>query len=484
MTSEARLRPASVWFTRLASPYHFCPPPAGSRLDRERNLTHSSRSRAVKTANLVFTAIWLAAVSGTASAQPAATPPPVALTLQDALERALRYNLQILTSDQQVESARGAHLRSLSGLLPSVDAHAVDTQQTANLAAFGFQGSLFPGLPTLIGPFNVFDARVQVSQPLLDLSALHEIRRREFSLDAARLDERNARDVVTLAATSLYLQAVAGARRITAVRTQVEIAESLLKLATELHDAGVTAGIDSVRARVQVASQRQRLIAAESGFAKQKLQLARAIGLPAAQPIELTELDSVVAMPALGIEDAVQRAKSARPDYLAVLARVQAAEEEHRAAKADALPSVHASGDVGAIGATIGSARTTYSFGGVVRVPVFNNDRRGREVETAAALRARQAEAEDFAQQVESEVRSAFLDVQAAEQQLAVARDRVDLANQELGLARSRFSAGVSSNLEVIQAQDEVAAAAEIEISSGYAYDAAKATLARTLGPR
>ena len=163
-----------------------------------------------------------------------------------------------------------------------------------------------------------------VGAQVVDLHRLHVDRQyaeRLDRIDAEKLLVRaaelaNARDVVTLAATSLYLQAVAGARRIAAVRTQVEIAESLLKLATELHDAGVTAGIDSVRARVQVASQRQRLIAAESGFAKQKLQLARAIGLPAAQPIELTDLDSVVAMPALGIEAIKAKCAEVRIDYV------------------------------------------------------------------------------------------------------------------------------------------------------------------------
>ena len=147
------------------------------------------------------------------------------------------------------------------------------------------------------------------------------------------------------------------------------------------------------------------------------------------------------------------------------------------------MPSLHVNGDFGAIGTAPGDARRTYSVSANVRVSLFDQDRRGREVENAATLRQRQSEVADLAQRIEAEVRTAFLDVQAAEQQLAVARERVSLAGQELSLARTRFTAGVTNNLEVIQAQDEVAAASDIEVAATYAVNVARAGLVRTLGP-
>jgi len=140
-------------------------------------------------------------------------------------------------------------------------------------------------------------------------------------------------------------------------------------------------------------------------------------------------------------------------------------------------------GDFGAMGSAPSDARRTYSVSANVRVPLFDQDRRGREVENAATLHQRQSETADLAQRIEAEVRTAFLDVQAAEQQLAVARERVSLAGQELSLARTRFTAGVTNNLEVIQAQDEVAAASDIEVAATYAVNVARAGLVRTLGP-
>jgi outer membrane protein TolC len=413
----------------------------------------------------------------------AASPEPVVLTLSMAVERALQHNLGVLTLEQQVESARGSRWRSLTGLLPSVAVQSGQTFETTNLAAFGFDPSLFPGLPSIVGPFGVFDARVFVSQPLLDLSALNDVRRSAHALDAATFESRNARDVVVLVVTDRYLQTVTAANRIAAVQAQVATAEGLLKLATDLRNAGVTPGIDVVRAKVQLRAQQQRLIVAQNAFAKQKLQLARAIGIPSAQPIELSDTDTTVPRPALTLEQALQRASASRTDYQAALARVRAAESDYRAARTDALPSLHVNADYGALGASPSDARRTYSVSGTVQVPVFDAGRRkSRLIETAAGLRERQAAAADFADRIASDVRSAFLDVQAAEQQLAVSREQVDLANQELGLAQTRFSAGVTSNLEVIQAQDEVATATENEMASAYAFNAAKAALVRTLG--
>ena len=279
----------------------------------------------------------------------------IALTLPAAVERALRYNLGILTFEAQVDSARAARWHSLAALLPAIDARIGETRQTTNLAAFGFDRSLLPGVPSVVGPFPIFDARVYVSQPLIDLSARREVAASRFRLDAARLEARDARDVVVLLTTSLYLQAVAHAQRIEAVRQQVASAQSLLALAVTLHDAGATAGIDVVRAQVQLRAQRQRQIAAETDFAKGTLQLARVVGVPAAQPLELTDRDTSVPLPAATLDEAIAQAAAARADYQAARARVQAAVAAHAAAQAAALPSVRAGVDYGAIGSSPGT---------------------------------------------------------------------------------------------------------------------------------
>jgi outer membrane protein TolC len=408
---------------------------------------------------------------------------PLPLTIADAIQRALKYNLGVLTLEQQVASARGARWRSLTGLLPNVQARANETRETVNLAALGFDASLFPGIPSLVGPFNVFDARVSVAQPVVDLSALNDVRRAGHALDAARFESRSSRDLVVLVVANLYLQAVAGASRIDAARAQVTTAEALLQLANNQRSAGVVPAIDALRAQVQRDLQRQRLIAAENAFAKEKLDLARAIGIPVAQQIELIDRVPYSAMVPLTLEQALHRATDARADYQAALARVRAAQADRRAVQTELLPSLRVSADVGTIGPSPSETKRTYSMLGLVRVPLFEGGRhQGRVLETEAALREREAEAQDFAQRIESDVRRAWLDLQAAEQQLTVARGVVDLANAELAQAQNRFQAGVTSNLEVVQAQESVATAAENQIDSLYAHNLAKVALARAMG--
>lgn len=411
-----------------------------------------------------------------------ATSETLQLGLQDAVSRGLQHNLGIIAVEQQVASARGSRLRTLRELLPRADARVSDVRQTSNLAAFGFDSSLFPGIPTLVGPYSIFDARVSVSQTLFDLSARSDLRNKDAALAASQADSENARDVVAFVVTSLYFQAASSASRIDSVRSQVTTAEALLAQATTLRNAGAAPGIDVARAGVQVQVQKQRLIAAETDYAKQVLQLQRAIGIPTGQHIELADRTLALTTPPLTLDDALGRAARSRADYRASVERVRAAEAALKASRQDALPVVAVAGDVGTIGSNPGNARRTYAMSANVRVPLFDPDRTGRVIENTAILKQRQAESADLQQRIEADVRSAFLDVQAAEQQVAVARERAALANQELSLSRVRFSAGVTSNLEVTQAQNEVAQASENEVTAVLGLNIARAALTRAVG--
>jgi outer membrane protein TolC len=410
-------------------------------------------------------------------------PGTLGLTVSDAIDRALRYNLGIVTFAEELQGAHAARWRALTGLLPTVNARASETNEKVSLAAFGFNGSLVPGIPPVIGPFRVFDARVSAIQPVLDISAVQSVRREDRNVDAATLESRNAREVVVLVVTNLYLQALAASSHIDAIRAQVQTADALFVLATDLRQAGISAQIDVVRAQVELESQRQGLIAAENEFQKQKLQLARAIGLPVSQSFDLTDTIPYAAERSMATEEALTRAYEGRTDYRAALARVQAAEADRRSASAEALPSIVVNADYGAIGPSISDAKATFSVVGAVQVPVFDGGRRrGRLIETDSILRERRAEAEDFRERVASEVRMALLDVQATEAQLRVAQGVVDLANTQLTQAQDRFKAGVTNNLEVVQAQEAVASATNSQINSLYAYNLAKASLARAMG--
>lgn len=404
------------------------------------------------------------------------------LSLSEAVARGLRTNLGVLASAQQVELARGAEQRTRRELLPQVNGRIAESRQTNNLAAFGFNTSLFPGMSSLVGPFNIFDARIYASQQVINLSARSDAQRASLAVDAAELDREDTREWVVFTVTRLYLQAAASGERVATTRTQVATAEALSKMATDMRAAGTVPGIDVVRAGVQLQEQKQRLIVAETEHRRLLLQLQRAIGVPVAQAVSLTDRSLDLAAPPMDIAAAVALAAGQRADYRAAATRLRAAEAALTAARRESLPSLAVTADVGTIGSSASNALRTYAMAGAVRVPIFDAGRRGRVAESLAALRLRQAEAADFVQRLEADVQTSFLDLQAAEQQVSVVGERVALANQELALARTRFSAGVTSNLEVIQAQVAVATATDQQIASTLALNLARAQLMKVLG--
>lgn len=423
--------------------------------------------------------------SGQASASPffgsvargTATSEPIALSVKDAVQRALENNLGLLLREESETTARGARWRALADLLPNVSGTLGSRRQVINLEAYGF-----PAKPPIVGPFNVHDARVFLSQPVIDLSALNDARAATLTLQAEQYGVKSARDLVVLVAVNLYLEAVATSCRVEMTRAQQTTAEALFKQAQDLKSAGIVAGIDVLRSQVQLQTQRQRVIAAENDLEKAKLQLARAIGLPLGQNFTLADKIPYAAMPVPSLDEVLERALEGRSDFLAARSRVEAARASVRAANGALLPSLRLDADYGAIGQNYANAHGTYSLAATVRVPFFNGDTKARRVETGSVLRQREAELADIQGRVEYEVRAAVLDLRAAEQQLQATTTNVQLAEAELTQARDRFGAGVASNLEITQAQEAVATASEQYIAALYSHNFAKASLARALG--
>ncbi len=413
--------------------------------------------------------------TGTATAQ------PIMITVVDAINRALEHNLGLLNAQESVAMAQGSRWNALADLLPNAKAQLSETRQKVNLAAFGFP--LPAGIPSVVGPFNVFDVRASLSQSVYDSRALYEARAQSHNLVAAQYNVRSARDLVVLVAGNLYLQTLAAGARVASAQAQLQTAQAIFAQATDLKESGIVPGIDVLRAEVQLGSERQRSTAATNELEKSKLQLARVMGLPAGQAFTMNEELPYLPAPDMTLEQALDQAYKTRPDYMAAQERLAAAEAERRAAVGELLPSVRVNADYGAIGLSPADAVPTYSLSGNVTVPIFNGGRsRGRLVQAEAELRTRRSELDDLKAGVDYDVRSAFLDLKSSDEQLQVATRSRDLAQQALTQARDRFAAGVASNIEVVQAQEAVATSSEQYISALYNYNIAKALLARGIG--
>jgi outer membrane protein TolC len=387
----------------------------------------------------------------------------------------------LFLGEQGARSAQAARWTALAGLLPDIITRTSNTGQQINLQALGFSG--FPGIPNIVGPFNVFDTRLYASQPVLNLSALRTARAGAENLRAAQLSAQDARDVVVLVVAGFYLQALAGRARIDAVQAQVDTAQTLYQRAADQKKAGVVAGIDVLRAQVELQAQRQRLIFYRNDFEKQKLSLARAIGLPLSQQLSLADQAAYTPPPPLTLEGALQQAFENRADYRSTAALVSAAESARRSAEAERLPALQFDGNYGDIGPRIWNSHGTFTAAITLTVPVFQAGRTRADILAAdARLQERKAQLADLRTSIEQDLRTAFLDLKASGDQVNVAQSAVGLAGEQLKQSEDRFAAGVTNNVEVVQAQEAVAAANENYISALFAYNRAKASLARSLG--
>ena len=414
------------------------------------------------------------------------------IDFKDAIDRGLRNNLGLLLASDQAETARGERWKELSELLPSLSAHVIENVQNQSLAALGFNklapffaapGAKPAAFPRVIPAFNYFDARASLSQSLFNFRSLERERSASESVKAAQFSYKDAREIVVLAIGNAYLQAIAASARVETSEAQVKSAQALYDKASDQLKAGLTPAIDALRSQVELQARQQQLIVARNDLAKLRLDVARVIGLPPGQEFVLTEKAPYQALTALPLDTYLQRAYASRPDYQAALARVRSAELSRRAATAGHFPSLDVDANFGDIGVTPSQSNGTWQVTGGVNIPIFAGGRTHSEVlEADAQLKQARSQLGDLRGRIDYEVRTALLDLNAAAEQVEVARSSVDLAEQALTQSQDRFSAGVADNLEVVQAQEAVASAHESYIQSLYAHNLSKVELAHAIG--
>jgi outer membrane protein TolC len=404
------------------------------------------------------------------------------LSLQDALDRGLKFNLGLYETGIASEQVRAARLHSLSTLLPSLTGRVSELEQQVNFAALGLPPN--PLFATVVGPFPVFDARTYLTQTILNFQQLNSYRASKENVNAAQFSLKNARDMVVLVVGGNYIATVSAEARIAAVQAEATTAEVLYKQAVDMKAAGVIADIDLLRAQVEFQAQQQRLLSAQNDFEKQKLTLARTIGLPLAQQFQLTNKLEYEPLPFLTLDDELQRAFANRSDFLSAQALLRSAELQKRAAADQRLPGIELDADYGLLGkAPYKEAHGTFTASVGLKVPIYDSGRIRSDIDQAdATVRERQAELGDLHAQIEQQVRTAMLDLANAAQQVEVARSSVGLATSTVRQAQDRFAAGVTNNVEVVQAQQALATANDNFINSLFAHNLAKLSLARSVG--
>ena len=409
----------------------------------------------------------------------------VALSLPQAIQLALTNNLQVRLARERRQEARGLAEQSRAGLLPNLSGNIIQQDLTVNLAAQGFEPGLFPGFrSTLIGPFQRFDARVTLVQSLFNLSAIRQFEAGRINTGIVGLQEQLANQQVTSQTALAYLNALSAERGVEAARANLELARSLLTLAQNQHTAGVATGVDVTRAETRVAEERVRVAQAQTAAHSARFELLRLVGLPIASRVTLTETLQFNPEPFIVADATVAEAERDRLEIRIADEEVRLAGRNRAAAAAEQLPSIDFLGDYGESGNTPReNALPTRAVGVRVNVPLFNGGlTRGRI--RVAASRERQAELQlnDLRAQVEEDVRLALENLTTATEQVTAAQLAVRLAERELQMSRDRFAAGVTNNIEVVNAQTALANARQNEVTALAQYNAARINLATARG--
>jgi outer membrane protein TolC len=409
-----------------------------------------------------------------------ASPQPIDLSLDTAIQRGLQTNLGIILSNTQTAGARAQRLSQLQSLLPSVDFAAKETVMQTDLPAEGLR---IPGFPVIIGPFSYTDIRASLNWSLVDVSSLRNYLAARHNFAAAQLSAQDARDLVVLTVGNAYLLVLADQTEVSSVQAQVATAKISLDQAVANHQAGTAPLLDELRARVDYQSLEQQLIAAQDSLEKDKLGLARTIGLPLAQSFNLVENVPYAPFDNLDANALIKQAEANRKDLAALVEVDAAAAQQRKAATAARLPVLQTNVDYGDIGPTLGHSHGTVDATASVTVPIFAEYAlRGLAQQAQAQLDTAQAQLSDKQAQVEADVRDALLDIASAQRQVEVAQSSRDLASEALKEAQERYANGVSDNLAVSQAQQSVAQADSQYVASLYRDNIAKLSLARALG--
>ena len=415
-----------------------------------------------------------------------ATGTTLALTLKDAFNRALKYNLGAIQSDQNTRSAHAERLRNLSALLPTLYGQLSANIQQVNLQALGLRLATIPGfrIPTIVGPFAVQDIRGYLSQTIFNWSDVKNWKSASESETAAIYSYKSDRDLVVLVTATAYLQVISDAANVESNRAQVRTNQAIYQQNLDQNKQGVIAAIDVLRAKVQLQTQQQQLIAVENQLAIDKLTLARIVGVPNGQEFEATDTIPYAALTGITLEQALQQAQATRPDYQASKAQVRAAELAQQAAAAQNYPSVGVNANYGDIGSpNFGRSHGTFTVAGTVTIPLFLGTQvRAAKLQADAVLQDRRAQLADLSGKIDDQVRTAFFNLHSSAELVTVAQSNVELANQTLTQSQDRFRAGVTNSVEVVQSQQTVAAANQSYIASLYSYNSAKIALAQAIG--
>ena len=407
---------------------------------------------------------------------------PADLTLRQALEIAFMNSSILREAQANLERTSGKYEQSRSDILPELRAAAHQGYLTINLPGIGIQ---IPGVTTtgVIGPFGSMDARVILTQDLLNIASLRSWQSFSSHRDSARLLAENAREVVSLNVVAAYLQALRAKAGREALTEQTRLANELYQITADRLKQGVASELDANRAKQKVNTLEQNRQESEQNYVAAKLSLANILQANITADFEVADPAAYGTGGTMDKGVSLQAALGSRPDYRATEATVRAAQLQLKSIEATRLPTLSVRASDGQSGTTPEHNVNTYSVQGLLEFPIFTSGRiRGEVHESEGVLHEATAARDKLRAQIEAEVLTAISGVEWALKEVETSSENVGLSRQEVALSRARFLQGVTDNTEVVNAQDRLSQADDARIRAQYTLGLARANLARAIG--
>ena len=395
--------------------------------------------------------------------------------MRDAMQAAVDNNPTVQIFRERVTQAEEQAVTRRGALLPNLSARVSGARRRLFLGSFGGRGGTLPR--------DFYDGRVALTQNLFSLSLIQRWRAARTNIEVAGLNSETQK-MDTMAVVALaYLEALRVQKSVKARLADVKLNNELLRLALERKSVGMATRLDVTRAKVQLENEKQRLLIARNDYGSATLNLSRGIGLSFDVKLILTDDLKLVPVPPQTVKEALQIARQHRVELKAQKKRERLAELTLSSVVMERVPSLSGTGDLGVIGNQPGDALTTDNVQVLLSIPLFDGGQReGRISEQRSLLRLESIRTKDVEKQVGLEVRDALLTLESTQQQVAVAKEGLRLAFQELHLARLRFAVGLATNIEVTDAQTRVAQARDNLIEALFNFNASRVDLARAQG--
>ncbi|HET6207071.1 MAG TPA: TolC family protein [Terracidiphilus sp.] len=430
---------------------------------------------------------------GSVTAHPASDE-VIRLSLDDAVGRGLQTNLGLKESENSERAIHGEKMQALQEFLPTITLTGDTGYYQHNLAAQGFTpgflsslSGLFPDGPppgfSFITRDTLTQGQVHLNQTLFSGPVIAGWKAAGAATRAAHFAKMSARGEVVQQVASAYLHVIAAASEVDNAKALEQQDRVLFEQARAQHEAGTASNLDEIRAKVQLQSQQQALIAAQAQFDKNLILLKREIGLDPGQKIALSDPAPYTDL-ALQTPDEVRAvAYQNRQDYQNLQNQVVEYKSIRNAYRSQRFPTLSFNGFYGTSTVATEGTHGVFVAQGTLKVPIFREPQlRGNIQAAQAELDSVTSQLDDLRGHIDQQVRSALLDVGATAKLVEVSRSNVELATRALSDETDRVNAGVDDNLPLVTAQATLANAQTALVESLYQYNLSKLALARAAG--